>query len=314
MKKFLSVLLSVFVLCAFVGCNQTVPSPSLDQTKPWETASMYERSTYTLTRKNASDEIVAEGEVVMTVEQTSEDTAANEIILTATTEWRLTYRDTETAGASRGLTDTIVSSVSFRRTGLRPIRSTRTVALAPRPEETTNLSYIATADYTDRKATFTRYGEDLQEKSISANDLAFDNEQLYFVTRALDAIRTEGSASFLLVNVHDLFLTGTSAYTMRVSCAKERTAFTLGAFAAGFGLEAAENDRYKIDCIKASVGKSDAPTGPSQTLYFADKAFTVGENTTTKKVLVCMQTTEYNANAALAYTNSYMLSGYTTTK
>ena len=321
MKKILSLFLALALVGSLAACNSAPVIIDLDTVKPWETETLYERATYTIDRyrmvKNGKETVrdgdpIATGTVEMTVRPGN--TAADEsAVMQVETTYSLTYEDSERAGADRGLTDTIESNATFRKTGMAPLTSFRKMTIAPR-EGVADPGYTAKADYAAGTAEMLWKGNTEPEtRSVNIEGSVFDNEQLYFVTRAFKDLAPKQSVSFKLVNLHDLFLNGSQTYSMTVSCAEEKETLYIGEWATAFGLESDGNGHAKVECLKGSISKADTFPGPSQTAYYSNQAFKTGGANETKKVIISIVMREYGANATETFNTVYTLSAYTTT-
>lgn len=319
MKKiFISLLALLLAVVPLAGCTPQATSVSLDVIAPWSTDSGYEKSTYSIERTiNEGDKktVIANGTFTLTIEKAE---TVNTIERTKlTTEFSLTYLDIADAGLSRGLTDTIKSSVVFHSVGMFPVSSEKTVTIAPRKDEKVNSSYTLSVDYNALKTVRTFRDKETTVTMKKATEI-FDNESVYYVVRALSGLKKSGSATFPLYNAFDSAQSGEySTYTMSASVGENLESRELGAWAKEYGL--AETDKgTKVDCLKTTLTLSATLSGTSTTLYYSDQPFIIekaateeAEDKTTKKVLVGLSTLEYDTgNVTRTYVNNYVLTGY----
>lgn len=319
MKKILSFFIAAALLFSVTACGQAPVTIELDTIKPWETETMYEKATYKIERfrmvRQGKETVrdgdpIAEGEVVMEIKEGTAAADENAVMEIKTT-YTVTYEDSERAGADRGLTDTITSTATFRKTGLAPVRSERTAVIAKR-EGRDDLSYHVTADYTKSEAVMD-WNERTDNLTMKLSGTIFDNEQLYYVTRAFKSLAPSSSVSFTLLNLHDSFLNGFQTYPMSVSCAEEKETLYIDDWATKFGLESDGNGHAKVECMKATIGKTGTLPGPAQTVYYANQAFKIDDRNSTAKVIVHILLREYDMNAVESFNTGYTLTGYTTT-
>lgn len=321
MKKIFTWILTIFSLFALVACGSAPVYVEFEADKPWETQTLYEKATYTVNRYRmvkSGKETVRDGDPIATGELTTvvrEGAAAADEGATVDIEttFTVTYEDSERAGVDRGLTDTIETRLTCRKVGLGPLSSYRKVVLAPRADQT-DLSYTVTGDYVNGTAEMLKSGEETpQSITLSTSGTVFDNEQLYFVARALKGLAPKSSNSITLINLHDCFLNGFSTYPMTVSCAEEKETLYIGEWATALGLESDGNGSAKVECLRVSIGKNDNFPGPPQTVYYANQNFQVNATETTSRVLVSIVNREYDASATESFNTVYTLSSYTTT-
>ena len=164
----------------------------------------------------------------------------------------------------------------------------------------------------------------------------YDNEQLPYLVRALANMQVKGSATFYLTNMADSYVRDAYVrHTMSLSCANKTTAVSLEAFNDYLLYnkegELNKNDfnEYSVPCVRASVGLSDAKSGPAIELlisdpsiffvrsdkYFANPEGSAQELFATNRVIMSMTYTEYALSAArVAYKTIYTLVDYTTVR
>lgn len=318
MKKIGCILLSA-LLFAMVGCGAPPPTIELDGVKPWETAAMYEKTVYRIDRYRmikVGKETVRDGEPIATgtvemVLRQGTASAGESAVMEVATDYTLTYVDDERAGIDRGKTDEIETLVTFRKTGMVPLTSYRDVRIAVR-EDQTDLSYTVSADYAAGTAERRLPGKaEPDTLSMKNEGTVFDNEQLFYVTRAFKGLEAGASVSFSMVNLHDCFQVGYQTYAMSVSCAAEKETLYIGEWATALGLESDGNGHAKVECLKGTIGKTGNLPGPPMTVYYSNQKFSVGADQTAK-VIVSIINREYNASAVESFNTVYTLSDYAT--
>lgn len=215
------------------GCGGT-STPAITSAKPWTNSNDYEYVAYEVDRFAANntasnttafddDDIEARGEYSTTlitvrgniyesdqleaIGRASEYFAENLAPLGAHrlstaagsytvlyTSYRLEYLN--------GKTDEIGSVALFKSSSLMPVFSYKTVRY-----ESSGLEYTATADYVNRKNVFesNEAGYEKVETELKNEEIAYDNETLYYVLRAHSSLAAGGSSS---VNMRNSVYTG----------------------------------------------------------------------------------------------------------
>lgn len=340
MKKIITLLLCVALLGLTACGNQVVHTADMDEVKPWDTVTKYERCEYTVERyrmTRSGKTTVTDGDPIA-VGRYVTAVQINDGSTRVTNEFTLTYADDDRAGASRGLTDTTVSDCEFASTGGFPTYSYRKTTLAPRENESRNNSYEIFANY--RTEPFDVHGRTIDANvskmlwhdaessiSIQTEGQVFDNEQLYYMLRAFKNIHTEGSETFALSTLFDAHNNGAfSTHGMSLSIAKAAEVLDLDESFTRFStqtqndrgetLESIESDgngHAKLRCLKGTLAETSSNPGPAFTIYFSDVPFRINEHNSTQKVIVRIVTKEYSA-AEETYNMIYTLTGYTTQK
>lgn len=349
MKKILAFLLAVTLLGLTACSSGVVHQADLDETKPWETSSKYEKSVFTVERykmKRSGKNTVTDGDPIAVGTYVTEieilpataDSDSRDTQTKVKNSFTLTYADDERAGANRGLTDTIESECVFSTIGAIPAWSYRKATLAPREGESRNDSHTIFANYktseTDINGTTVAgmtsqisWHDTQSTLTISTSGQVFDNEQLYYMLRAFKNTAAEGSETFQLSNLFDAHNAGSySVYNMSLSIAEEKeTLFVDESFTQfstqsqndkGETLESIASDgngHAKVECIKGSVGINATNSGPADTVYFSNVPFRIDDNNKTNKVIMKIIRKQYSG-AEETYNILYTLQSYTTTK
>ena len=315
MKKLLSVILAFVSAFAFAACagNNVASEVQPEIPAPWTAGktSFYERTTYSVEKKNNDGVVVATGTAVFTIASIDEN--YSEI----TEEFAVTYND-QAEEADRGKTDTIVSKSKMDSRVYFPVSSEKTVDLADRTDVLNN-SYRLTVDYEAKKSELSWLKNDKDGSTIdfSSENLAgiYDNETLYYVLRGFTDIKAGGSNSFKLANFFDMHVRGTFAATsMKFSCSAENSEETLNLaenFRGKYGLD----DVASVKAVKTSLSINAAEAGSPIDFYFSLTQFRLSENEVVKRPLVLMKTYEYSpTTATIAYTTEFSLSDYSAVK
>ena len=337
MKKIAAFLLAVALL-GLTACGGTVVhQPDLEETKPWDTTTKYEKSVYKIERfkmKREGKNTVPDGDPIATGTYTTEIEITSADETKVKNSFSLTYADDERAGADRGKTDTIESECVFGTIGAYPSYSYRNAVLAPRDGESKNNSHTITANYKNEEkdglagltSKIAWHGE---EKTIrlKSGGQVYDNEQLFYMLRAFKKTKPEGSESFRLSNLFDAHNAGAySAYNMSFSVAKEKeTLFVDESFTRfstqtqndkGETLESIGSDgngHAKVECVKGTLSINATNPGPPETVYISNVPFRIDDNNKTSKVIMKIVRKQYSG-AEETYNIVYTLESYTTQK
>lgn len=338
MKKIISLLLCVSLLGLTACSNQVVHTADMDEVKPWDTVTKYERCEYKVERyrmKRSGKATVTDGDPIAVGSYVT-TVKINDDSTRVTNQFTLTYAEDDRAGASQGLTDTTESDCEFASTGGFPTYSYRKTTLAPRAGEQRNNSYEIFANY--RTTPFEVHGRSIDANvtkmlwhdtesslSIQTEGQVFDNEQLYYMLRAFKNIRTEGSERFSLSTLFDAHNNGAfSTHSMSLSIDKAAEVLDLDESFTRFSTQT-QNDRgetiesiasdgqghAKLRCLKGTLSVSSTNPGPAFIIYFSDVPFRINEHNSTKKVIARIVTKEFTA-AEETYNMIYTLTGYTT--
>lgn len=342
MKRKIALLLAILSLALTACRNTLVHMPTLDDTLPWDTATDYEKSTFTVERykmkRDGKNTVrdgapIAVGEYVTEIDINGTDT-------TVKNAFTLTYSADEASTASKaGMTDSFQSECVFATTSGYPAYSYRNFTLAPR-ENLKDKSHTIIANYKADEAyglqattsSIDMYGE-AKTLALKASGQLYDNEQLYVMLRAFSNVKTEGSETFQLVNLFDAHNNGAfGTHAMSLSIAKTKEALFLDERFLAFDtvtqndkgedlhtINRSETDgvvKARIDCLVGTLSKTGDKSGPAQTVYFADVPFKIASDDstqTTRKVILQIVTREY-AGTDEAFNMVFTLTDYTTTK
>lgn len=329
MRKRLSVLLLSIMLVLFAtgcdACSAQITAVILDDRTPWNMPTVYERSEFSvqkykmkaLNNTTEKDVLLAEGNTVFVLEEAGNYSGIPCVKLSM--NFTVTYLDIAENGANRGLSDSITSQVVFQKVSLLPVLSQKSAVLATRRDENgnelQNNSYQVTVDFAAAKSSllWTQRGEaSAAEQAVTVSGQVFDNEEIYFAMRAFSTLSPSGSQSFKLFHALDSHLAGKSTtYNMVLNVAAETVDKYLMGYKGdnnyGFGSE--EDRTPTVECMNVTFGKSGDNPGPTMTAFYSAQPFKISENIETSKVLVGLETTEYETNAA--YKTFYSLIDYT---
>lgn len=316
MKKFICLLLCLITCLVVVGCDSAGTSLPLDFPVPWQSsaaADAYEKCVYSMTKTDkVTGEVIANGTLTYELKFDHREESLSYSKLTAI--FTVTYND-KAPEADRGLTDIITSETVFLSSALTPKTSIKSAILAPRPGESSNLSYTLNTNYTEGKSTMTLNGVtsniDFAGKNVTD---VYDNEMLYYVVRAckgltdLNEYKTFKLACFMDMHLGDDYKT----YNMQIAPnteQKEETIY-LDNLKGRFGLDS----EGSVNAAKIFVSINSTLDGPPIELLYSKTPFKVGESAETQKVLVKISTYEYNiGESKLQYQNDYVLSDYSVT-
>jgi hypothetical protein len=314
MKKILTIALCLIIALFTVGCT-FVPSInlSMDEYQPWTIASKYEKCVYKVVKKNAKGVILGEGTLtnIAKVNDSGEYT-------TITSSFAYTPSDTLTP-----VVDEITSSAVIENTNCYALSSEKTVNLGSDP----NFNYRFEADYeTERKVKYYMKGSTDVTKTLkvpSSEKKIFDNEALYYVTRAFNP-DDEKEGNFLLTNLYDCYVAGhVSSYS--VYFRTSNTLITQDLFEQESNGKSwdilAQNQVIvdnKVECYHAKINRNRSNmSGAPVEMWFVKKPFAKSPDEPTKsgnkRVMVKMRTTTLTIpDANLDYTMEYDLIEYST--
>ncbi|MCL2061596.1 MAG: hypothetical protein FWH03_03120 [Firmicutes bacterium] len=347
MKKIVLVVISVMLALAASGCGGGAAAEPFDREKPWGTPSnAYERKEYTVevfqqvkaedgSYKNA-DEPLASGQMTHIL-STSGAAGANRAAVS--TDFSISWQDTEGAGVNRGKSDTIISSVLFNTGNLAPVSSEKTVNLASRTVNgaARNDSYFAAANYSTHKSTV-RFGKEnesaegyLAEREFSIEGGLFDNEQLWYVLRAFRNMQLGAQMSFSLnnpVNQYAQWAAGEKygALPMVAAVATAHEKIKLGAFIDEYlpepeeddveteddGEEVEAADPREILCLVVGLSIQAEQSGPPHVFYITDPSVQFNRSYNTSKLIVKYEYIVYDSNRNPELRYVYTLSDYST--
>lgn len=318
MKKIITLVLCLFIAIFSVGCT-FAPSVNLvmDGTQPWAVSNYYEQCVYKVTKKNAKGVVVGEGKLTTTSRLHTDasdpiGTASDSGVFT-TVDSVYTFTPTDSLSV---VTDTITSSSTFLTASCAAIKSEKTANISSNPD----LSYRFVADYENKKVDYYMKGSSEITKTLTvpnSEKVIFDNEALYYVTRAFNPTE-ESEGNFLLTNLYDCYVdnrissysvyyrSASSYATQELFCESNRNqSWTL------FSQNTAIVDN-KVECfyVKINRNRSNMSGSPVE-MWFAKTPFKGGK----KRVMVKMRTTVLTIpNATTDYTIDYDLISHSVTE
>lgn len=320
MKKIFCIVLGLISIFALAACGGTTPQITVDSPPPWSSsanpADAYERTEYKVEKKNEiTGETVANGTMVYELVLDHVGGENNNFAYSSITmNFELTYTDAATA-ADRGKTDRVYSKVIFQADALVPQYSEKAVTLEKR-ENSADKSYTLKNDYLSGKSELTT-GEETKTLDFAGNSMVgvYDNEMLYYAVRSFSTTAAGSAAQTIKVTgFYDMHASGKyEAQSIRITCAAESALETL--YFPQFGGKFIGDEQGSVSALKVNVSLNSSLSGPPIELKYSQTPFTVGENATTKKVLLSIKTFEYDiSQAELQYTTVYTLSDYSVTK
>ncbi len=350
MKKFLSLIFTLLFGASLFACAAAPAIYEFDADKPWGVNETYEKCVYDIKivervrsgKETTDGDILADGNATYELTQ-YRDRESGELYVDLKLTHTVTYRDIDKAGADRGLTDTVESEVVFTTEGCGVISSYKKEVYAPRKSDdkfqTMVYDYEAVADYNSGKASLKK-NKNVDENGVKSEDYesvtefdlisgsqSFDNEQLYYVARALKNTAPKNSQSLSLSNLYEIpdKMDKKGKYkntNVTVQTAEETSVITLSESFAKNYLSPAENGNYDVNCMRTSLTRNDTYSGPAFTLYmtepgvkFERKDSSGGVITSTGKVIARMVRVNYDLSKREEASNIvYSLSDYTTEK
>ena len=349
MKKAITVILAS-LFCAFaLACTAPPAIYYFDTDKPWggnSTVSAYEKCTYDIVirervqsgKETTDGDVLARGTAVYTVDQKLDDGV---MCTTLSLLHTITYEDIDKVGDDRGLTDVVESTVKFTTDGMAPVSSYKKQSYAPRKllsgeYQEYVYDYETTADYKTLKASVKKNRNVLEDGSkaeeynsvkefnLKGDNQSFDNEQLYYIARALTGTKPKASESIVISNLYEIAenINKKGKYDttkITISTAEELSVITLAPSFAKNYLEPAENGNYDVTTMRTSISRNDTYSGPSFMLYmsapdvkFERKNGDVVLSSTNKVILRMVRTTYDLATREESSNIVYNLSDYTT--
>lgn len=292
---------------ALAACTTPV-TVSFESPHPWQTEGMnaYEKFEYAVALYNTEngsgfDTRVAIAEGKYTLELNENFRTENGIKYSSLkSDFFITY-NSQAPEADRGLTDTVQSFTVFQTDSLATDTMEKTVTLAPRKDEETNLSYRVTAEYFDaHTATRLMTGKpDAKEETMSVPVGTFyDNELMFYLARAT-ALADSSSPNFYLTNIFDSFVKNEfTTYTMYAECSSE-TSLEFGDWIKEFAIRKNEDGTEEalsvIPCYNVSIKINSPKRGQPTVVYYSKIPFR-GANSEHKKVPVFMANDEYTGS------------------
>lgn len=280
---------ATLTLCA---CSGATPMSEFKRPLPWqgnvitgtgddasETPAVggYEQLGYTVAIYDMTGDKheIAKGEMTCTTDTPSSGNTASYAM-----NFTVTYADDEKAGADRGLTDTINSSLTFDIRTLHTMQMKKEAKFAERKDKT-DMSYVLDADYFGKKqATATIPALGATDKKMSVPGNTFDNEMMLHFARAT-SIGKNTSTRFEMTNIFDSYVGGTAAtYTMVATGAENSETLHLGDWVKDFGVEKKESDdgkvTYPVICYNVQIGIDADRHGPAYYVSYTEKPFVSG--------------------------------------
>ena len=195
MKKFLTLALCLIVALFSVGCTfSTTVNLKMDSIQPWNASTNYEQCVYHVTKLDAKGVIKGEGKLILTATVDPDTYSSSR----TTVDTYFEFTDSITRQ-----TDTITSSSTFLTSSCVAISSEKTVQLRSDPE----LNYKFVANYDKRTVDYYIKDSTKITKTLSipsSEKVSFDNEALYYITRAFNPTE-ESEGNFLLTNLYDCY-------------------------------------------------------------------------------------------------------------
>ena len=334
---------------AMLACAAPPVVYTFDADKPWGKNEAYEKCVYDLKivervrsgKETTDGDILARGQAVYELNQ-YRDKVSGELYVNLKFTQTVTYEDIDKAGADRGLTDTVESEVVFTTDGCGPISSRKKQVYAPRKADGDKFQsyvydYEASADYNNYKATLKKnknVAEDgtvaeeynsVDEFDLLSGTQSFDNEQLYYIARALTSTAPKGSQSVSLSNLYEIpdKMDKKGKYknvNVTVSTAEELSVITLSPDFAAKYIAPAESGNYDVNCMRTTLSRNDTYSGPAFTLYMTEPSVKFelkdpsgGVLTTTGKIIARMVRVNYDLSSREEASNIvYNLTDYTT--
>ncbi len=355
-KRLFSILIALISVFSFVACSKAELSVSFDDEKlPWEIAGGYEKCSYEVkkyARALQGDNYIDKTEVASGT--FTQELSTESGITTLTSLLTITYADTDAANSSvasgnlvinRNKTDQIFTVVTFNE-GLSPLSSIKEVVCEQREGENQPLAFRSAINYEANEKTFT-FPHSAQEITVPANRMSitygdktktykaqggnrYDNEQLFYVVRAMKNLKAKGSQSFYLSNPFDSYVNSkATVYTMNMTGAEKTVSIKLPTVFNSYSI--IKNDKNntplapneqgdrEIPCVNASIAISSNTSGPAIRLYYTDPSYsffaTAQSAAKTNKILMRIVQTEYDyLNAKEAFRTEYNLTNYSTTR
>ncbi len=197
-------------------------------------------------------------------------------------------------------------------------------------------SYKYTADYLSNKALFTtttvktdknkntgkyeRTYTPVNKDIKVADNTRYDNEQLNCVVRALQNIKSGGSASVYVSSIVDSYDRGEYVrFTLSVSCSsgeRKKVKISSSEFIVKDGDETIEPDSdgyYTLTCLETTLSITSDKSGPAIKMWITDPGYRIisaeRESAQTSKLIVEIILTEYTSTTK-TYETVYTLNGY----
>ncbi len=187
---------------------------------------------------------------------------------------------------------------------------------------TANTCVYNTTAGTTSKDKKTRSYKNVTENIKMKDHTRYDNEQLYYLVRALQNVKTEGAATFYLTSAQDSYAqNGYIRHTMSMSCKKSAVRTELCLSPSEFTLSSAEGPfdvdeqtgKYVMPCIDVEVSISASKPGPPLRMKILDPSITVTQKNgaAARKLITEMSSIEYAYSAREAYKTVLTLVNFT---
>ena len=229
-------------------------------------------------------------------------------------------------GQEQNYNDSISSEVIFTSDGLTPIWMHKKAVITERkgyqPDSyeleacyDESYSYQSRFEYNGKQAHFAAPSFD--EGNISDIDLKegsyYDNEQLFYVIRAMSDLKTGAAMNMYLTNIYEIFNQNKFfTYLINVACGSDTVSLkTNDKIASLFNPDdLVDMDGGKgVDCLLVNAYINGKDRGVPFVLYYSSKPFA---SPATSNILMKMETSEYNSTSrAIANKTVYELIDYT---
>lgn len=303
MKKLFSIILIFVLALSSFACSglDLQYNLTLDNPQSWS-ATGYERSEYTVEKKNANGEVLGTGSLVITIDEDENRTNASQ----SNTKYSIVT--TAFSFTENGVTDTVVSSASFIDYSMFCVYSEKTATYGG---NNASKSYSFTCDYETEKKAVIKTGANFENvTTLSTADLGsgvYDNETLYYLARAFN-LDEQTYGNFLLTNVYDSYLAG-QMHSYDIYYRTEKDVNLDGFTPSDLENWGIVQTMGKFPAYKVSLSINNTLAGPPVELWYSasDRVLTHGN----KKILAKIKTTSYAIpDTTINYTMEYVLTSY----
>ena len=323
MKKIFAVILCIFILVLGSACTGSAVTDPFDTEPPWGTpTNAYEKCTYGIEVFRADDSdntVLADGTFTQTLSASGEGINNRVAVDSAL---NVVWKELDAGNINKGKTDEMNSTVLFKRTGMTPVSSKKTMVMEPRTDtdgKIYNHSYEYTVNYENLtgeiKFNNDTSGTGIETKTYSIKSgTNYDNEQLFYLLRSFKNLNIDAPVTFSLNNIAENFIRGNNApFSLTASTVRESEK-TLGDFI-DFADDYINNyEKPEVsDVLRVSLRLNDKNPGPMHTFYMAAPSLKFGKgNLKTTKLIVGYEYTVFDAKNACTYRYVYTLTDYTT--
>lgn len=309
MKRFSAFLIAVVTVLSLTACNGT-PLATIKGQKPWDIGStrIYERSDYSVTRYDGNENVIGKGKMYFILETETEietEGERNDDLL----KLRMHFEaDIDQIGK-----DSIDSEVIFFESSLTPVWTHKKAQMAPRAgtedesfelEICYNPNYYRSdfrEKYDSAKAYFSRPVFNDQNEVLSLpvkSGNYFDNEELFFLIRAMQDLKTGSSLAVNISNGFDIFdADNFFTYLINIVCASNTVNLKMNELITSMFNEEAlvidDEENKLVPCILANAYINGKNRGTPIVLYYSANPFSYNSS----EVLLKMETSEYRAES-----------------